>query len=161
MGWQTRMYFGEEQEPAVHTKPSFPAYSFHLTWEILICASRKIGALKAKKGEAVLQQRLLSLPRWKCVYELRKNDFWQHSSRKKKKGRGKGVGWEVSICCYWRSGETVINEYQVQPHFFPEGLLNEAIGDSSCSLETQRFCPPVKKWQALSPRPHRHMLWAH
>lgn len=55
----------------MHTNPPFPACSFHLPWEILICGNR-IGALTAKKGETILQQSLLSSPKWKCVYELRK-----------------------------------------------------------------------------------------
>lgn len=66
------MYFGEEEESAVHANPLFPACSFHFPWEILICGNRRIGALMAKKGEAILQQRSLSFLKWKCVYELRK-----------------------------------------------------------------------------------------
>lgn len=156
MGWQTRMYFGEEEESAVHIKPPFPACSFHLPWEILICGNEKIGALAAKKGEAILQQRLLSFPKWKCVYELRKM-ISGSSVQEKIKTDIKGIGWEVSVWCCWRSGEIIINEYKVQPHFFPQGLLNEAIRDSSRSLQTQRFCPVIKKWQAsFSPTTQTH-----
>lgn len=139
IGGQTRVYFGEEEKPTVCTKPLFPACSFYLPWEILICRNRRIGALTVKKGEAILRQRLLSFPKWKCVYELRKM-ISGHSAQGKKK-RDKGIGWKAGV---W-SGETIINEYKVQPHFFPEGLLNEAIRDSSWSSQAQRFCSAIKK----------------
>ena len=85
------MYFGgEEEESAVRTKPPFPACSFHLSWEILICGNRRIGALTAKKGEAIPQQKLLSFPKWKYVYELRK--IICGSSVQGKKRQIKGLG---------------------------------------------------------------------
>lgn len=65
--------------------------------------------------------------------------------KEKNKDRDKGIGWKWAFGVTWRSGATVINEYKIQPRFFPEGLLNEAIRDSSGSLQMQRFCPAIKK----------------
>jgi len=45
----------------------------------------------AKKGEAILQQRLLAFPRWKCVYELRKI-ISGNSVKEKKSTEIKGLG---------------------------------------------------------------------
>lgn len=56
-----------------------------------IGGKRRIGALTAKKGEAILRQRLLSFPKWKCVYELRKM-ISGSSVQGKKKERIKGSG---------------------------------------------------------------------
>lgn len=56
-----------------------------------IGGKRRIGALTAKKGEAIPRQRLLSFPKWKCVYELRKM-ISGSSVQGGKKRENKGIG---------------------------------------------------------------------
>lgn len=90
------MDFGAGEESPVHIKPplSLPAAPTS-PGKFFTCGNSRIGALRAQKGEAILQQRLLSSPPNGNAFMSREKSFpaAQFKEEKgKKKKEIKGIG---------------------------------------------------------------------